>query len=274
MSAHQGYVERRAAFGARLELPHSGLVLIINLRSGLSIASAQAGVADDRGSQRRDFVAGIHDHAVAVASDGLLECLEVKLSPTAAHALLGVPLNELRNTSVCLEQALGSRFHHMRERLGELSNWQDRFDLVDRFLLEKLTTPVQGAREVAWACGRLVSSAGSLAISELARELGYSRKHVATLFKTHVGVSPKVYARIIRFEHARARLDELASLSSATRQDGLHVRESPRGLGELALDFGYYDQAHFNREFRDLAGVNPRDYLRRAMPDGGTLAGG
>jgi AraC-like DNA-binding protein len=86
-------------------------------------------------------------------------------------------------------------------------------------------------------------SDGAVPIGELAAELGWSRRHLAVRFREELGMAPKALARLLRFERAVKRLragDELA---------------------DLALDAGYYDQAHFNRDFRAFAGTTPTQYL-------------
>jgi AraC-like DNA-binding protein len=107
------------------------------------------------------------------------------------------------------------------------------------------------APELDWAWERLLESDGAVGVGDLAGELGWSRRHLAVRFREEVGMPPKALARILRFERAVERLrdgDELAA---------------------LALDAGYYDQAHFNRDFRAFAGVTPTAY-RPAVQSGAT----
>ena len=97
--------------------------------------------------------------------------------------------------------------------------------------------------ELEWAWERLLESDGAAPIGALAAELGWSRRHFAVRFRDELGMPPKALARLLRFERAVKRLragDELA---------------------DLALDAGYYDQAHFNRDFRAFAGTTPTEYL-------------
>jgi AraC-like DNA-binding protein len=81
-------------------------------------------------------------------------------------------------------------------------------------------------------------------VDELARETGWSRRHLAERFRSEIGLPPKVAARVVRFQRVTARLQA----GGADR------------LGELALDCGYYDQAHRNRDFRAFAGCTPTEY--------------
>ncbi|MGK2937486.1 MAG: helix-turn-helix domain-containing protein [Solirubrobacteraceae bacterium] len=100
------------------------------------------------------------------------------------------------------------------------------------------------------------ASGGSLAVGALSDEIGWSRRHLAARFRAQVGVTPKALARLLRFERAVAQL--------------AGARAGELELGRVALDCGYYDQPHFNREFRAFAGVPPTVYLaRRAAPGAG-----
>jgi AraC-like DNA-binding protein len=92
-------------------------------------------------------------------------------------------------------------------------------------------------------------------VNELAGELGCSRRHLARSFGSELGLPPKALARVLRFEHA------------------VGLMRSGRELADVAYSCGYYDQPHFNRDFRALAGTTPSDYLARALPEGSGIAG-
>ena len=101
---------------------------------------------------------------------------------------------------------------------------------------------------------------GRLAISVLGIGTGAALSGTTALllvrFGEQLGLSPKTYARVLRFEHAVERLG---------RDDGAR-------FAEIAQDCGYYDQAHLNRDFREFAGTSPGDYVGRLLPDGGGVA--
>jgi AraC-like DNA-binding protein len=104
-----------------------------------------------------------------------------------------------------------------------------------------------------WAMRELYRSGGTIGIGDLAAEIGWSRKRLIALFRDQVGQTPKTVARILRFN----------------RVVRLLTADTAMGWAELAYDAGYYDQAHFNRDFRDFAGCTPSEYLSRQLPDGG-----
>ena len=103
--------------------------------------------------------------------------------------------------------------------------------------------------DVSWAWRRLVAARGRLRVGDLAAEIGCSRKHLAVRFSEHVGLPPKLCARMLRVRHASEQ-----------------VGSSHRGdLAEIAAKCGYYDQAHLDRDFRELMGTSPSAYRRRPV---------
>ena len=106
----------------------------------------------------------------------------------------------------------------------------------------------------AWVAS-LADSAGQDRIEAICRSLCVSRKHLNALFLAHIGLTPKTYARMFRFR----RIIDL--LQTGARPDWTR----------LALSAGYYDQSHFNREFREFAGMTPSEYARAGSTDGLTL---
>ena len=117
--------------------------------------------------------------------------------------------------------------------------------LVERFLLAYLPEREPDARVVE-AVGRFERSGGVDFIADVARHLGITRRHLVRLFRATVGLTPKVFARILR-------------LHSATRR-----KRCGGSWSEVAFASGYTDQAHLTRECVQLAGVTPVELDRRA----------
>jgi AraC-like DNA-binding protein len=153
------------------------------------------------------------------------------------HELFGrvVPLDTVLDCGTLLEE------------LAEADGWEARFARLDAELARRLedAPPVHPA--VAAAYTRLSATRGAVPVGVLASELGWSRRHLAARFRDDVGVSPKSLARLLRFRHALELLGH-------------------RDLAGVAYECGYYDQAHFNRDFRAFAGATPGELLARRLP--------
>ncbi len=166
--------------------------------------------------------------------------------------LLGVPMDELSALVVPLEDVLGPTAPLLVERLAEAAGWTARFDLLDALIGARVEEAREPSPDVAWAWHRLVETSGRLPIGALAGELGCSRRHLIARFREAIGPAPKTAARIMRFRRAVDRL----GLDDGSR------------LGEIALDCGFYDQPHLNRDFRELAGTTPGEFVASRLPDG------
>ena len=162
---------------------------------------------------------------------------------------LGRPLLDVQLT------AAGSRLAELNQLLAV--DWPARFDIMDGFLLTRLAQRRPMAPDVAWALKSLQASHGARSIGALSRDLSCSRKTLIQRFHAQVGLSPKAVAGILRFEFAVERIRSADEESWA----------------DLAIACGYYDQAHFNRDFRRFSGRTPRAFQAALLPDGGGIAG-
>jgi AraC-like DNA-binding protein len=106
--------------------------------------------------------------------------------------------------------------------------------------------------EIGYAWRRLHAVSGAVRVSALAAETGWSERYLNTLFRAETGLSPKEAARVFRFTAARRRIAAAVACSGAGA--GL-------SLADLAVECGYYDQAHLAREFRALAGCPPTQWV-------------
>jgi AraC-like DNA-binding protein len=95
----------------------------------------------------------------------------------------------------------------------------------------------------------MLFTGGQLSTAGLADQVGWSSRHLGNRFTAEIGLTPKVAARVVRFDRARRRLGERAGSGLAS------------SLADLAADCGYFDQAHLAREFRDLAGCSPTQWI-------------
>ncbi|MGH2917019.1 MAG: helix-turn-helix domain-containing protein [Solirubrobacteraceae bacterium] len=238
--SYTGYVECAPAPLRRLEAATMTIPMILSLGPGMIVA----------GERFSSFVAGPIDGPTVTEHAGEQLGIEVNLTPPGARRLLGVPLAEIAHRVVEFADLLGRPGAELIERLGEAPDWAARFALLDAALLERLVEADPLRAEVAHARALLDAARGCRPVEGLAREVGWSRRHLAARFKQDVGVSPKTAARILRFERVTTLL-----------------RSGRAGtLADAAYACGYADQAHLHRDFRAFAGTTPTDYAARVMP--------
>lgn len=243
-----GFAEQRPGPMRRLEVPSGSIVLVVNFGPPFRIS----GPGDAAGEEHRStFLVGLTDEYAITEYVGMSHGIQVDLTPLGAHLALGLPMSELANRVVQLEDVLGPEAGRLTEVLYEAPGWQARFELLDAALGARLAAARPPSPDVAWAWRRLIDTSGGVEIGALTNELGCSRRHLIARFREQVGLPPKALARILRFNRV---------VSLLGRDDGAR-------LAEIAYACGYYDQSHLNRDFRDLAGISPGEFLARRIPD-------
>ena len=233
-----GWYERVDHPVVRREVPGGRIVLVISFGPPLDVD----------GSSYGSFVAGLHETAAITEHEGVSHGVQAYLSPLGAERLFRMPMGELANSGADLGDLLPEA-DELAERLYEAPDWPTRLTMLEAFIVRRAEEAPPVPRAVEWSWQRLLSTDGAVPVADLAEEVGWSRRHLAARFREHVGLPPKALARILRFERAAERLRRGADLADA------------------ALDSGYYDQAHFNRDFRAFAGVTPTEYRVTSVQD-------
>jgi AraC-like DNA-binding protein len=190
------------------------------------------------------MVIGMHQRAVISESRGC-KMIQVEFPPAAAYALFGLPLRELAGQFVDLSQVFGQSAEDLAERLAGVPDWAGRFAVLQGAIVRRLAIGSAPHKEVAWAYQRIDRSQGKVSIADLAAEVGWSRRHLTRRFSEQFGLAPKTVARLRRLHNALRLLS----------------RPGRRSIADIAARCGYYDQAHLDLDFRDIAGCSPKEYL-------------
>jgi AraC-like DNA-binding protein len=249
---YTGYLEVTPRPLRRREVPGADITLIISLGPTIDVFDSA-----HRGGRFTSFVTGLWDGPALTEHGGFQHGIEVNLTPLGAHRLLGLPMHHLANAVVGLDDVLGPESDRVAERLYETPDWAARFDLLDAALLARLVAARPASPGVAWAWGRLLATHGAVPVATLTRELGWSRRHLGAQFREQIGLPPKLLGRILRFDRVVTLLRN----------------HDPERWAEIAHGCGYYDQSHFNRDFRQFAGATPSAFLASRLPDGGGFEG-
>jgi AraC-like DNA-binding protein len=183
---------------------------------------------------------------VDLVLSGRLDVFTVRLRPTGLHQLFGMPMTHFTDAAVEAEHLFGpgeaDRLHMRLEAAGSLAA---RAAIMDAALLQHLKPRAPSL--LAAAAHRLRASHGAASLRDLERESGLSARQFRRAFKAEVGASPKLYGRIVRLN---AAVDaKLAAPSTSWT--------------EIAHQFGWFDQAHLDKDFAALAGASPTDFVRR-----------
>jgi AraC-like DNA-binding protein len=228
-------------------LPSPYLTLIITLDDPLIVARHPDPAAAP--GRYLTLAGGLHTTPALISHGGRQSGVQVAVSPLAARPLLGLPAGELAALDVDAADVLGPAATELHERMRAAASWPERFALLDRLLLARADRGQAVSPGIARAWQLVLGSGGTIRVGELASEAGWSPRRLRDLFLAETGLTPKAACRVTRFHRARTLLGRRAAAGA------------PADLAQAAAQCGYFDQAHLAREFRDLAGCPPSEWL-------------
>lgn len=175
-------------------------------------------------------------------SPGSVGMIAVVFYPYALRNFFPNPVSEFTNQSISLNNFFQAETKELQERIIEVNSVHSRILLIENFLLNRLSVPNSFfvAREAVNIITRLN---GQLAVSETACRLNISKRQFERIFLANVGISPKKFGRIIRFNTSIKLFPKVEPLTT------------------LACEVGYFDQSHLVHDFREFSGLSPKEFF-------------
>jgi AraC-like DNA-binding protein len=195
---------------------------------------------------------GIYSHHQQIDAIDLSELIGILFHPGGTLAFFPENTELFTNCETALEILWGRAAQNLRNDLREAHPPARKFDLLDFALRHRLSESKTQRRTptLDYALTRLHNSPGTTTIAALTRDIGISPRRLSQLFREQIGVSPKLYCRIQRFQQAVQLMHRGADIHWA----------------ELALTCGYYDQSHFANDFQAFSGLSPTHYSAANRP--------
>lgn len=173
---------------------------------------------------------------------GQVDAIGVRFYPGAAHAFFQLPLAELNG---CLLPVTDLPLEASWQQVWEVAAVNERLQQIELWLLRQLDVQIQAKNPLVALLPSLPDS-GQFSTADLARRMALGERQVERLFRQWVGLTPKQLARIRRVQHARELL-----------------KTAPADLTGTAYNAGYFDQAHFIHDFKQVVGLTPGQYRQR-----------
>ncbi|MDQ6663106.1 MAG: helix-turn-helix domain-containing protein [Acidobacteriota bacterium] len=180
---------------------------------------------------------------VEMELQGKISTLAIMFQPDGLQRLFSLPSQELPNRGGDAHAVLGSCMSQLRQTLGGLSSFDERARVLNDFFFKAL--PSTATHSISEVVRYIVRQRGCVDIAALSDGAGLSPRHFARRFIDYMGMRPKLFARIVRFQ-------------AALESKALH---SGKTWTEVAHDFGYFDQMHLIHDFALLAGGSPKEML-------------
>lgn len=193
------------------------------------------------------WASGVRTGYISIPSGRQAAMFIIAFKKGMAYPFFPVPMNEMSDRVVDADLLWGRSFGHLREHLHEISNVDQKFAAAERFLLKHYQRQFNLNPAVEYALAEIIRSPDQLNLRRVSDKIGYSQKHFIAMFKQQVGVTPKAYLKIMRFQKAINEVEQSPDIDWAA----------------ISLDCGFYDQAHFIHDFKFFSGFTPEDYLQR-----------
>lgn len=198
--------------------------------------------------QARTLLSGQLTEKIFLRGSGAVGMVAIRFKPGGSARFFGFAHHEISDHIVPLSDLMGPDSAILEDRVLSAESHLERMDIMENFLTERLSKRAYDDGLTLQACRYIMQSGGAYTVKDLVRLIGLSERQLERRFNHEVGVTPKVLARIARFQTFMA-LSHSGKIISLT---------------EAALTCGYYDQAHFIRDFHSFAGVSPSKYLTQS----------
>ncbi|MEX0646204.1 MAG: AraC family transcriptional regulator [Balneolaceae bacterium] len=194
-----------------------------------------------RHSLKNAWVSGVLKQQLSYQTVQNETALCIRFKPGGFHTLTKIPQTDLKNSVVEAELIFNCSILELRNEILAAKSIHEIVQKTMNFFLERVTPPDLSHSVTCFMNSRIHES-----ISQLAHKTGYSQKHLIHLFKKHMGVTPKFFQRIRRFTAV---------------VNYIQTTTGKINWPDIAYRYGFYDQAHFIKEFRSFSGMSPREYL-------------
>ena len=191
-------------------------------------------------------VSGVHTNAMLLDTSFPFSIFGISFKPGGAFPFLPMPAGELQDLHVPLDTVWGRRGPDVCESLLEAQTPARKFEIVERALIAAARGRFERNPAVRYAVRALGDSLRPRPVAQIVDDVGMSQRRFIELFRREVGVTPKTFARLRRFQHVLGAVERLTQVDWTS----------------VAVSCGYFDQAHFIHDFREFAGVSPSMYLK------------
>ena len=192
------------------------------------------------------WASGLRTEPITIPSGNNAAMMVISFKKGMAASFFPFPMDEIADSVVDADLVWGSDFGLLRERLLETKDTDQRFRLVEEFLVTKFRSQLEINPGVEFAINEMRSHPDAINIGRMNAKIGYSQKHFTHLFRSQVGVTPKSYLKIMRFQKAIREIEKARSVD----------------WGKISQDCGFYDQSHFINNFKTFSGFTPEQYAQ------------
>jgi AraC-like DNA-binding protein len=194
---------------------------------------------------RRAWLSGTHSEFIVIDVLPRSSMMGIHFRPGGVAPFLDMPAGELTNQVVETTAVWDAAADDLHDAILEQSTPEAKFQVLERFVLRALRGRMKHCEAVDYAVRLFMANPQVASIRDVVAELGISHKHFISQFRDGVGLTPKRFCRVLRFQRVLSEIEQRKAVDRA----------------DIAFACGYYDQAHFINDFQAFAGLSPSTYL-------------
>lgn len=225
-------------------LPKTAMSLIFNLEDSFKLFTDKEFTKYI--DYKKHWVAGLQTKPTNVEGYGTSKMLVVQFKTLGAFIFLNDPLHYYTDNYISLDNIFNKEANETWEQLQEAQSLNEKFLFVENFLYRKLLTNKLPNKKLISTIEILLDNRTNLSINEICKQFNISRKHLNNLSKEYAGVSPKMLSSLNRLQTT------LKTISSSKSDK----------LTNVAYELEYFDQAHFNNDFKRFTNIKPTEYVK------------
>lgn len=248
----QGFV---ADYTREKILPDGAIELIIDLDDEPKrIFESES--SDQFRTVKRGWISGERTRFIIIGAHRNQQMVGIRFRPGGAYPFFRFPISELSDAVTELDVIWGGLVSEIRDQLLTIESPDEKLAKLEIFLTRQAPRSLEQNKLITFAVHQLQHSPQFLAIKDLANTIGITQKHLISQFEKVVGLKPKSFARVCKFQ----KVVNLIEQQNGSSQESVG-RTAPMTWSAIATECGYYDQAHFIHEFQVFSGLSPTTYL-------------
>jgi len=222
----------------------TGHVFIIFELDGFEYHTFDKKTLEPNGTYKNVWISGMHKDYLSISAHQDSEMLVIQFKTSGSYPFLKIPIHQLNNKVVDAKELFGDEILELREQILKGESPSEKFKSIDDWLMHKFDVnkiPSIGVLDI-------LSQLKAKPITESSKIIASypnTQKHLISQFKTYFGLTPKVFHRIFRFNEILKQIQNKEQLV----------------WSQIAYEFGYSDQSHFIKEFKEFSGFNPQEFI-------------
>ncbi len=222
----------------------TGHVFIVFELDGFEYHTYDRKTLEPNGSYKNVWISGMHKDYLSISTHQDSEMLVIQFKANGAYPFFNTPINQFNNKVIDAQDFFGNEVLELRQQILNGKNASEKFKSVEKWLKLKFDIDKTANAELL----EVLTQLNSKLISESSKIIASypnSQKHLINQFKTYFGLTPKVFSRIFRFNKVLKNIQN----------------EEDLVWSQIAYEFGYSDQSHFIKEFKEFSGFNPQEFI-------------